>query len=311
MNKTVCGSCGAVEVSQIDEKGMDPLPGKAPGQWFEPDGAGLIAKRKRGKKRRLRTLGAWDAKIPEGKSFEDADVEVEAFICGMDRKVYESAEGPCAACPGGCSEEKGLPSLVEVEGMAEEDFGTKILGSGFGSQADLFIVQMEHKDGLRVIEAHYSGSTGELLGFITLDDSMLTEKAYEEGVEIMSADQAADIALKGFGGEVLTVGADQFEGQDAWVVEMENDKGDSLDVFVGLDGTTLGYDLYEKAVPSDEEEEDAEEVDAEDDTEEPVADEEEGGEDDDEEEAEEKSEVQDDIEIKALLDELNEIAASV
>lgn len=279
MSKTVCGSCGAVEVATIDEKGismpgfgqtgdkpgdgMQPVEGTSMARMMLPDSAGMVRKRKRAKKRRLRTLGAVPAKIMEGKSAEDfleSDVDVDAFLCGMDRKVYDGAEGPCASCPGGCTSEKGLPTILEIEGMAEEDFGMKILGSGYGSQEDVFVVQMERKDG-EVVEAYYRGSTGELRGFITLEGELLSGKSLEEDFQVITTDEAMQVALKAFdGGEVLAVAADNFEGQDAWVVEMVDGNGADVDVYVGLDGTTLGYDVYEKAMNPDEEEEVDEQV---------------------------------------------------
>lgn len=275
MSKTVCGSCGAVEVATIEEKGismpgfgqtgdkpgdgMQPVEGTAPARRFLPDGAGFVARRKRAKKRRLHTLGAVPAKIMEGKSIEEFinsdEEELDLFLCGMDRKVYGGGDGPCASCPGGCTAEKGLPTILEIEGMAEEDFELKILGSGYGSQEDVFVVQMERKDG-EVVEAYYRGSTGELRGFITLEADLISGKSLEDDFQVITTDEAMQVALKAFdGGEVLAVAADNFEGQDAWVVEMVDGEGSDVDVYVGLDGTTLGYDIYEKSMDSDEEEE--------------------------------------------------------
>lgn len=260
MSKSVCGSCGAVEAVAIEEKvhmpgfgqtgpkpgdGMQPKPGPSLANQMEPDGAGLIAKRKRAKKRRMRTLGAWDATIPEGKELEDSDVDF--FVCATERKVFPNAEGACVGCGGGCCGEKGLPNLLEIEGLAEEDFGLKVLDSGYGLTEDLFIVHVEREDG-RVIEAAYDGSTAEMKGWLLLDETLLSEKSLEDELQIITTDEAVNVALKQFeGGEVVAVAADQFEGADAWVVEMTNVDGEAVDVYVGLDGTTLGYDVYEKS----------------------------------------------------------------
>jgi len=280
MSKTVCGSCGAVEVATIEEKGismpgfgqtgekpgdgMQPVEGTAPARRFLPDGAGFVRKRKKAKKRRLHTLGAVPAKIMEGKSIEefiDSDEEeVDLFLCGMDRKVYSEGDGPCASCPGGCHAEKGLPNLLEIEGLAEEDFGLKILGSAYGAQEDVFVVQMERKDG-DVVEAYYQGSTADLRGFITLDADLVSGKSLEEDFQVITTDEAIQVALKSFeGGEAIAVASDNFEGQDAWVVEMVNAEGEDVDVYVGLDGTTLGYDIYEKALDPETDEEAEEEA---------------------------------------------------
>jgi hypothetical protein len=259
MSKTVCGSCGAVEVATIEEKGismpgfgqtgekpgdgMQPVEGTAPARRFLPDGAGFVRKRKKAKKRRLHTLGAVPAKIMEGKSIEefiDSDEEeVDLFLCGMDRKVYSEGDGPCASCPGGCHAEKGLPNLLEIEGLAEEDFGLKILGSAYGAQEDVFVVQMERKDG-DVVEAYYQGSTADLRGFITLDADLVSGKSLEEDFQVITTDEAIQVALK------------SFEGGDA--------EGEDVDVYVGLDGTTLGYDIYEKALDPETDEEAEEEA---------------------------------------------------
>ena len=274
MSKSVCGSCGAVEAVALEEKvhmpgfgqtgptpgdGMQPTPGPSMNNQMAPDGAGLIAKRKRAKKRRMHTLGAWDATIPEGKDLEEEE-DVDFFICATERKVFPNAEGACVGCGGGCCGTKGLPNLLEIEGMAEEDFGLKVLDSGYGLAEDLFIVHVEREDG-RVIEAAYDGSTAEMKGWLLLDETLLSEKSLEDELQIITTDEAINVALKQFeGGEVLAVAADQFEGADAWVVEMTDANGEAVDVYVGLDGTTLGYDVYEKSAEAIAEEEVEEEV---------------------------------------------------
>jgi hypothetical protein len=139
----------------------------------------------------------------------------------------------------------------------------KILDSGYGAQADLFIVQMERKDG-RVVEAMYDGSTAELQGWALLSDELISEKSIEGVSKVITTDEASDIAMKTIEGEVTGVAADQFEGQDAWVVEMTNTEGAPVDVYVGLDGTTLGYDVYDVGLKTAEEDEEVDEEETED-----------------------------------------------
>ena len=63
------------------------------------------------RKRRLKNMGT--------KSDEYGD---KAFVCAIERKVYPGATPVCDDCPGGCMAEKGMPGLLEVEGMVEYEF---------------------------------------------------------------------------------------------------------------------------------------------------------------------------------------------
>ena len=227
--KTVCGACGETAV-EVLEKGMEPLPGKAPGQWHHPDGAGFIAKRKKARGKKIRALGAVPSDQNGLKSAEDDVLEAEDI------------------------------TLDEVKEFAEDFFGAKTLNSGTGN--GLHVLHLEMKDG-KVYEAYFDSATADLEGLVRLDASLASgEKSLDdEPAEYVSAAQAFDIALKGLQSELDVKSADlvddisgeEFEGQDAWMVPVRTDSGADYDVFVALDGQVLGYDSYESEAKSADE----------------------------------------------------------
>lgn len=200
-----------------------------------------------------------DARDLRLKSLGVAEGDTDSFLCAFERKVYPGNSQPCAGCPGGCVPEQGLPSLLSIEGLAEQMFDGKVLDSGYGDQADLFLVDMERKDG-RVIEIVFDGTSGECQGWRLLNQEISQKSA--QTVKVISMNEAQEIALKSVQGEVVAVEADSFEGYDAWVVEIDSIDGKSYDVFVGLSGEVLGHDEYEKK--ADPEGEEAPEDEAED-----------------------------------------------
>lgn len=250
--KTVCGNCGEVAVKVLDEKGMNSRPqGNGMAQDDLPDNAGFVEKRKKGKKRRIHRLTndqgvvIREVTLEAGKSLEDDD----AFLCAIDRKVLPGASGACANCPGGCCSKSGEPTLIEVEGMAEEEFGGEVLDSGYGAKADLFVVQLKREDG-KVIEAFYDGKTAECQGWSLLNSDLLDVKTLEDA-PIIDAEEAKQIALKSVEGEALSVDPDDFDGTDAWAVQVTGKDGRSYDVFVSLKGNVLGFDDYGPAVKAE------------------------------------------------------------
>jgi uncharacterized membrane protein YkoI len=120
----------------------------------------------------------------------------------------------------------------------------KVLESGYADAADVFLVDVQRKDG-KVAEVVYDGSSGECLGWTLLDDSMIGEKSAFEGMEIITPDLASELAVKTIAGDVITIDADTFDGYDAYAVEIDGINGKSYDVFVSLDGEILGYDEYD------------------------------------------------------------------
>jgi len=145
--------------------------------------------------------------------------------------------------------------LLEVEGMAEDMFSGKVLDSGYSDEADLYVIDIERKDG-KTIEAFFEGSSTECLGWHLLDQDIMSQKSAEANSgSIIDFKDAADIATKTIEGHVIGVDPDIFEGFDSYAVEIEGLNGKSYDVYVSLDGEVLGYDEYSA--------EEAEEIEAE------------------------------------------------
>lgn len=212
---------GEVDKPEDDEENMDE------------ETAALIATRKKMRQRKLMGMG-----------FKSEDVDDNAFMCAFERKVYTGTSGVCASCPGGCAAEGALPGLLDIEAIAEDTFGGKVLDSGYSDEADLFVVDFERKDG-KAIEIFFDGESAECLGWHLLDESAMNSKsAFVQDGELVDFKQAAEIATKTIQGDVISVDADVFEGFDSYAVEIEGLDGKSYDVFVSLDGEVLGYDEY-------------------------------------------------------------------
>lgn len=195
------------------------------------------------KTRRLRSMG-----------YKTADVGQRGYLCAIDRKVYPGGQSVCDDCVGGCVSEKGMPGLLHVEGLAEDMFDGKILDSGYSAEADMFVVDVEAKDG-RAVEVFIDGTSAEVLGWHKLDGSAFEQKSLVDEMMLIDFNDAAEIAVKSIEGNVVAVEPDVFEGFDAYAVEIDGLDGKSYDVFVSLDGEVLGYDKYE--------EEDAQDIEAE------------------------------------------------
>ena len=173
-----------------------------------------------------------------------AELGRNAYMCAVERKVYPGGSGVCDDCPGGCLPERGMPGLLSVEGIAEEMFKGKVLDSGYSSDADMFVVDIQSKSG-RAVEVFIDGTTAEVLGFHKLDDNDFEQKSALDSMMVIDFHEAAEIAVKSIQGDVVAVEPDIFEGFDAYAVEIEGIDGKSYDVFVSLDGEVLGYDKYE------------------------------------------------------------------
>ena len=208
--------------------------------------ANQAAERRKMRQRRLSTMG-----------YKSADFDDEAFVCAFDRKVYPGGATVCDSCPGGCVSEKGMPALIEIEGIAEDMFRGKVLDSGYSDEADLFVVDVERKDG-KPVEIFFDGSTGEVMGWHQLSNDVLQVKSALENKTMISFGEAADIAVKSVEGDIIAVEPDVFEGFDVYAVEIDGINGKSYDVFVSLDGEVLGYDEYTQEEASEIEAEAAE-----------------------------------------------------
>jgi uncharacterized membrane protein YkoI len=241
----VCGKCGAtavamkslddewVTVDDFDIKGGSPMSNMVEDVEDEMMDETPVAKRKKARAKRMETMGV-----------KSLDWDDDSFVCAFERKMLPGASQVCAQCPGGCAPEQDMPSLLEVEGIAEDMFSGKVLDSGYSDETDIYVVDVQRKDG-KPIEAFFDGSTGECMGWHLLNDSVIGEVAEIGGTKVISFNEAAVIATKSIEGDVIAVDADMFEGYDAFAVEVEGIDGKSYDVFVGLDGEVLGWDEYD------------------------------------------------------------------
>jgi uncharacterized membrane protein YkoI len=260
VGQPVCGKCGAaaenvksLEVSDDDSDGWVtadtdtkgtkmPLPefeGMAEDEMDETP----VVKRKKARKARLESMG-----------MKSADWDDDAFICAFERKMYPGQASVCAQCPGGCAPEQDMPSLLEIEGIAQDMFTGKVLDSGYADSTDMFVVDVQRKDG-KPVEAFFDGTTGECMGWHMLNEKVIGEIAEIDGIKVISFADAAEIATKSIEGDVISVDADMFEGRDAFAVEIDSLDGKSYDVFVSLDGSILGWDEYEPEEAADIDEE--------------------------------------------------------
>lgn len=217
-------------------------------------GYGMMKPGKRSRRMAMKSLGVAE--------------EEDVFLCQMERKVYSAKDDVCANCPGGCAPEEGMPGILDIEGVALDMFGGKVLSSGYADEADLFIVDVMGKDG-RAFEILADGQTGEVVNFhrLTTSDleSAMGQKSLEDAesalVDIKSAERIALEMLKdelGIEGKVLEADSDLFEGYDSYVFEIDGENGKSYDAFVGLGGERFGYDEYDASEVVDIEAEAAE-----------------------------------------------------
>jgi hypothetical protein len=181
------------------------------------------------------------------------DAGLGGYKCAMDGKVYPGGTPPCASCPGGCTGTKGQMTLLHAEGYAQTLVKGDIVDSGYVSNADMYVVGVQRKDG-KTFDVFINGTTGQIHGH-RLTDSYGSIQTKSEQLLLITFDEAGDIATKSIDGEVVSIEPDSFEGIDSYAVEIEGLDGKSYDVFVSLDGEVLGYDKYEQ--------EEAEEIEAE------------------------------------------------
>ena len=193
----------------------------------------------------------------ESMGMKAEDLGEYGYVCAIERKSHPGLSAVCDNCPGGCLSEKGLPGLLEVEGLAEKEFNGIVIDSGYAADADMFVVDIQVKDG-SVREVYIDGTTAEVVGFHKLDDSVLEKKSAIDEMMVIGFVEAAELAMKTIEGTIVAVEPDIFEGIDSYAVEIDGIDGKSYDVFVGLDGEVLGYDKYEPEEAEDIEAEAAE-----------------------------------------------------
>jgi len=173
-----------------------------------------------------------------------ADIGATGYVCAIERKAYGGSSPVCDDCPGGCVAEKGMPGILHVEGLAEKMFDGVVVDSGYSPDADMFVVDVQVKDG-SVNEVFVDGTSAEILGFHKLDMTEFDKKSDIGSFRLIDFTEAAEIAVKSIDGTVVAIEPDIFEGFDSYAVEIEGFDGKSYDVFVALDGEVLGYDKYE------------------------------------------------------------------
>jgi len=169
----------------------------------------------------------------------------EEFLCGFQRK---SVAQPCDFCQGGCAPEDGLPGLADIESVVKSVHPGEIIGSGYSSTDDMFVVDVKCDDGT-CIEVFLSGE-GDELGWLRVDESLVEGKSAEE-LNIISSSDAEAVAVKAFDemeldakGEVMGIMVDIFADEDVYVVEVDSDQK-SFDFYVSVEGKVLGYDEYD------------------------------------------------------------------
>lgn len=167
------------------------------------------------------------------------EVVAEDFLCGFQRK---SVNQPCSFCQGGCSAEDGMPGLKTIEDIVTKAYvGSEVLSSGYSNTDDIFVVDVKGDDGAR---EYFLSGEGHELGWLRLDEEVAVKSADGVAADIIDRDGAAKLALKTIDGQVMGVDATTFLGEDAYVVEIEDEGEKSFDVFVALDGKVLGYDEF-------------------------------------------------------------------
>ena len=268
----VCGKCGAmavevkmVPVNEMAEAPEDELTEEEYKQMMrmrrankemgmamdedmedEEDSVEKTSMMRNLRKRRIESMG-----------MKAEDLGEYGYVCAIERKSHPGLSAVCDNCPGGCLSEKGLPGLLEVEGLAEKEFNGIVIDSGYAADADMFVVDIQVKDG-SVREVYIDGTTAEVVGFHKLDDSVLEKKSAIDEMMVIGFVEAAELAMKTIEGTIVAVEPDIFEGIDSYAVEIDGIDGKSYDVFVGLDGEVLGYDKYEPEEAEDIEAEAAE-----------------------------------------------------
>lgn len=234
-NAKFCSQCGTkLMASDDDEMDDEEKMGMGGPSEMEAMATDEMEKRRQARANRMQSMG-----------FKSEDWDEEAYVCGFQQKMLSGKSAPCVACPGGCAPEQGLPTLIEVQGLAEDMFNGKILASGYSDMKDVFVVQVKRDN--RVIEAIFDGQDARCKGWKELDPEQIDAKSAQGKSGIISFEEAGQIAVKSIEGEIVSIDADEFEGSESYAVEISGIDGLSYDVYVSLDGQVLGYDTYDAA----------------------------------------------------------------
>jgi hypothetical protein len=275
----VCGACGAMAVMQkedevsdeLDEKaGMKPaaemddeeeMPAASDVDETEaaegeemPEEDEDVAMTKKRKGWMMKPDKTSRRRAMSSMGMKSGEFDEQSYICQLERKAYPGSQEICENCPGGCQSEGSMPGLVDVEGMALDILGGKVLDSGYSYDADLFVVQVKADDG-DTYELIADGQSGALrqLQWIETPEGEIEGKSAELAESLSSiidATEAVEIALKsldsqfGVTGDVIATDSDVFLGHDVYAVEIDAVNGKSYDVYVTLDGEFVGLDEW-------------------------------------------------------------------
>lgn len=229
---------------------MDMDEEEMPMDEEDEEGMGKTWMMKPSKRSRMMAMKSLEVKSADGD---------DTYLCQLERKAYPSSSEICENCPGGCQPESGMPGVLDIEGMGLSIVGGKVLDSGYSFDADLFVVQIEAKDG-RTFEMIADGQSGEMLQLQRIRSAESAEygiegkSAYDyDGADeftIIDNAQAIEIALKSLEsefnvtGDVVATDSDLFMGHDVYAVEIDGTDGKSYDVYVTLDGQFVGLDEW-------------------------------------------------------------------
>ena len=174
------------------------------------------------------------------------DVGQHGYKCAMDSKIYAGGTPPCADCAGGCFGAKGQVTLLHAEGISQTLVKGDVLDSAFIKNADMFVTAIRRKDG-KIFDV-YVDLAGEIRGHNLVDSSTIYDPNVDD-LTMVTFDEAANIAmmhLQRKDSEVVSIQPAAFEGHEAYVVDIQCKTGESYDIFVGLDGTLLGYETLQE-----------------------------------------------------------------
>lgn len=174
------------------------------------------------------------------------DVGEHGYKCAMDGKIYAGGTPPCADCTGGCFGTKGQVTILHAEGISQTLVKGDVVDSAYIEKADMFVTTIRRKDG-KMFDV-YVDSVGEIRGHNLIDSSTIYDPSVDD-LTMVTFDEAANIAmmhLQRKDAEVVSIQPAAFEGHEAYVVDIQCKTGESYDIFVGLDGTLLGYETLQE-----------------------------------------------------------------
>ena len=171
------------------------------------------------------------------------DVGQHGYKCAMDTKIYAGGTPPCADCSGGCSG-PGV-TLLHAEGISQTLVKGDVVDSAYIDKGDMFVTTIRRKDG-KTFDV-YVDNIGEIRGHSLVGASTIYDPNFDD-LTVVTFDEAANIAmmhLQRKDAEVIGIQPAAFEGHEAYVVDIQCKTGESYDIFVGLDGTLLGYETLQ------------------------------------------------------------------